>query len=73
MDGHQPQNRDPEVLQLIEFRGYAVEVSLRRERAWKDFVDDCVPYPGLEWAGRFFGDISRLLGDAPRAKGGETQ
>jgi hypothetical protein len=43
IDGHEPEDVDAELLELIEPLGDAVEVSFRREGARKDLVD----YGGL--------------------------
>ena len=45
MNRHQPENRDAEILEIVETSGDRVEVSLLRKRARIDFVDHAVAHP----------------------------
>src|SRR5687768_3467512 len=61
MDWHQPKNGDSEVLESIELGGDAVEVALRREGAWKDFIDDAIANPIADLACGYTRHITRCL------------
>jgi hypothetical protein len=40
VDGHDPNDRDPEILEVIEALLDAAEVARGRERAWVELVDN---------------------------------
>ena len=45
MDGHEPDDRDPEILQPVELRGDAREIAFFREGARENFVDHGIAEP----------------------------
>src|SRR6185369_887930 len=73
MDRHHPEDRHPEILELIQPRRYCIKVTLLRKRTWIDLINHTIAHPITYRPSRLFRNIATRLLRRKRRTTGEYQ